>query len=87
MCEPKQHGRIEAREDELNEKDLLAPADAYDPLIEAFKKDVDRTLLRENLKLTQEERSQKLRDFARFADALRRAGNEARAQDPTWGLK
>ncbi len=34
----------------------LAPADYCDPVIEAFKKDVDRTLLRENLKLTVEER-------------------------------
>jgi hypothetical protein len=29
----------------------LAPADYIDPVIEAYKKDVDRTLLRENLKL------------------------------------
>ncbi len=27
-----------------------------DPVIEVFKKDIDRTLLRENLKLTPEER-------------------------------
>ena len=33
----------------------LAPADFFDPVIEAYKKDVDRTLLRENLKLTVEE--------------------------------
>ncbi len=30
----------------------LAPPDYCDPVIEAYKKDVDRTLLRENLKLT-----------------------------------
>ena len=30
----------------------LAPADFFDPVIEAYKKDVDRTLLRANLKLT-----------------------------------
>jgi hypothetical protein len=29
---------------ELNDDVDLAPADAIDPLIEAFKKDVDRTL-------------------------------------------
>jgi hypothetical protein len=37
----------------------LAPADFLDPVIEAYKKDVDRTLLRENLKLTVEQRVQK----------------------------
>jgi hypothetical protein len=37
----------------------LAPADFFDPVIEAYKKDVDRTLLRENLKLTYEERIEK----------------------------
>ncbi|HET9217268.1 MAG TPA: hypothetical protein VFR18_09835 [Terriglobia bacterium] len=31
--------------------DTLAPRDYPDPVIEAYKKDVDRTLLRENLKL------------------------------------
>ena len=31
-----------------------------DPVIEAYKKDVDRTLLRENLKLTADERVRKM---------------------------
>ena len=34
-----------------------------DPVIEAYKKDVDRTLLRENLKLTPDERLRKLQAF------------------------
>jgi hypothetical protein len=38
----------------------LLPADTYDPVIEAYKKDVDRTLLRENLKLTPAQRAEKL---------------------------
>ncbi len=37
-----------------------------DPVVEAYKRDVDRTLLRENLKLTPEERLLKLQDFMRF---------------------
>jgi hypothetical protein len=37
----------------------LAPPDFRDPVIEAYKKDVDRTLLRENLKLSVEERIRK----------------------------
>ena len=45
-----------------------------DPVIEAYRKDVDRTLLRENLKLTPDERLRKLQDFMTFIDALRRAG-------------
>ena len=43
-------------------------------MIEAFKKDVDRTLLRENLRLTVEERLRKLMDFQRAAEELARAG-------------
>jgi hypothetical protein len=36
----------------------LPPPDLFDPVIEAYKKDVDRTLLRENLKLTPQQRSE-----------------------------
>jgi len=38
-----------------------------DPVIEAYKKDVDRTLIRENLKLTVEERLLKLGKFVESA--------------------
>ena len=51
-----------------------------DPVVEAYKKDVDRTLIRENLKLTVEERFRKAMALARFADELRRAGCEARTR-------
>ena len=40
--------------------DALAP----DPVIEAYKKDIDRSLLRENLKLTPGQRLAKLQAFA-----------------------
>jgi len=59
--------------------DHLAPPDFYDPVIEAYKKDVDRTLLRENLKLTVEERFRKFHSFATFANELREAGRKARS--------
>ena len=49
-----------------------------DPVIEAYKADVDRTLLRENLKLTPEERILKLGELQRFAEESRRAGKRAR---------
>jgi hypothetical protein len=48
--------------------------DYCDPVIEAYKKDVDRTLLRENLKLTVEERFQKFERFMEFLTELRAAG-------------
>ena len=48
-----------------------------DPVIEAYKRDIDRTLLRENLKLTPEQRLRNLMDLQRFAAELRRAGRRA----------
>ncbi len=40
------------------------------PVIEAYKKDVDRTLLRENLKLTTDERIEKMISALRFVEAV-----------------
>jgi hypothetical protein len=42
--------------------------------VEELKKDVDRTLIRENLKLTVEERLVQLMRLQEFAEELRRAG-------------
>jgi hypothetical protein len=56
------------------------PPLAPNPVIEAYKQHVDRTLLRENLKLSVEERFRKHMDFQQFADELRRAGREATAR-------
>ena len=47
-----------------------------DPVIETYKKDVDRTLLRENLRLSVEQRFEKLMALQRFAEELRRAGRK-----------
>ena len=52
-----------------------------DPVIEFYKKDVDITLLRENLKLTVEQRFRKLMDLQKFAEELRRAGKAAKPND------
>jgi hypothetical protein len=49
-----------------------------DAIIDLYKKDVDRTLIRENLKLTVDERFRKAAALARFADEMRRAGAAAR---------
>ena len=48
-----------------------------DPVIEVYKQDVDRTLLRENLKRTPDERLRGLVALQRFAQELRRAGEQA----------
>ena len=48
-----------------------------DPVIEAYKRDVDRTLIRENLKLSVEQRLKKLAALQQFAIELRRAGEAA----------
>ena len=48
-----------------------------DPVIERYKRDVDRTLLRENLELTVEQRLVKAMEHLRFAEEMRRAGKKA----------
>jgi hypothetical protein len=48
-----------------------------DPVIEAYKRDVDRTLIRENLKLTVTQRIEQLMELQRVAEEARRAGREA----------
>jgi hypothetical protein len=51
-----------------------------DPVIEAYKKDVDRTLIRENLKLNVTERFEKLMALQRFQEEMQRAGRAARGE-------
>lgn len=52
-----------------------------DPVIEAYKRHVDRTLIRESLRLTVEERFDALMRLQQFAEGLQRAGREARQRD------
>lgn len=49
-----------------------------DPVIEAYKEHVDRTLLRENLKLTPEQRLVKLQSAIAFISELKEGGRRAR---------
>jgi hypothetical protein len=49
-----------------------------DPVVEAYMAGVDRTLLRENLKLTPAQRLEKLVSFSSFAATLRDAGRRSR---------
>ncbi len=53
-------------------------AEDRDPVVEAYKKDIDRTLIRENLKLSVEDRFRKAMALMHFAEEMRRAGREAR---------
>ena len=45
-----------------------------DPVIEAYKRDVDRTLIRENLKLSLDGRVKKMISMLRFVEEVRRSG-------------
>jgi hypothetical protein len=49
-------------------RDTLPPADLYDPVIEVYKKKVNRALLRENLKLTVEQRIRKAQRLHRLVE-------------------
>lgn len=48
-----------------------------DPVIEVYKRDVDRSLIRRNLARSVEERIETLMELQRFAEELRRAGRAA----------
>jgi len=58
----------------LRGSSLPCYAEPMDPVIEAYKKGIDRTLLRENLKLTVEQRLRNLMELQKLADELHRAG-------------
>ncbi len=51
---------------------------AEDPVIRAYMAGVDRSLLRENLKLTPAQRLEKFVRFSAFAAEMRRAGSRMR---------
>jgi hypothetical protein len=68
------------------ENELLAPAEYCDPVVEMYKKDVDRTLLRENLKLSVEERILKAINFHRSMEGWREAGRKLHSKNTEAGL-
>jgi hypothetical protein len=51
-----------------------------DPVIELYKRDVDRTLLRQNLRRSMDERWKVLTEATRLAEEMRRAGARARGR-------
>jgi hypothetical protein len=59
----------------------LAVSQDFDPVIDAYKQGIDRTLLRENLRLTVEERFWKFEKFMEYVTELRRAGQRPRSTE------
>jgi hypothetical protein len=55
------------------------PGNSLDAVIEVYRKDVDLTLIRENLRLTVDQRFQQLMKLQQFAEEIRRAGRKARS--------
>jgi hypothetical protein len=57
-------------------EDVSAPSDleGFDPVIEFYKRGMDRTLIRENLRKSAEQRLRALQDLQRFAEEVRKAG-------------
>ena len=64
----------------MTEPSFTPNADFFDPVIELYKQDVDRSLLREHLKLTPAERAEKFARFLTDLDELRNAGCKLRSQ-------
>ncbi|MGH7984273.1 MAG: hypothetical protein ACREFF_14195 [Candidatus Udaeobacter sp.] len=56
----------------------MKSAASDDGIVRELMRDIDRSLLRQNLKLTPEERLAKFASFMRFIAELRRAGENAR---------
>ena len=56
----------------------LVPIPPTDPVVEVYKRDVDRTLLRENLKKSVDERLRSLAELQEFGAEVRRAVRKAK---------
>jgi hypothetical protein len=54
-------------------RDQSGSDDYIDPVIEAYKKDVDRTIIRHNLRLSVQQRFENLMELQRFAEEMRAA--------------
>ena len=63
-----------ARSTELQRNERNGAGPEPDPVIEFYKRDVDRTLIREQLRRSVDERVRNMIAALRFAEALREAG-------------
>jgi hypothetical protein len=55
--------------------------DSIDEIIEIYKRDVDRTLIRENLRLSPEERLQRMEAALRLVEELRAGAERGRTRN------
>ncbi|MEJ5250269.1 MAG: hypothetical protein HPY54_03945 [Chthonomonadetes bacterium] len=62
------------------ERDYLQQPLEPDPVIEAYKQGIDRSLLRANLRLSPAERLRRLEELLQFAQKLREAGKRLRGE-------
>ena len=58
----------------MSQMSTAIDSEMVDPIIELYKRDVDRTLIRENLRKSPEERLRALQQLQRFAEEVRNAG-------------
>lgn len=77
MSEQEKYSERPGANAEMNEADDFDPL-FFDPVVEAYKKHVDRTILRENLKLSPQERSEKFLSFMKSVWQLREAAERSR---------
>ncbi|PJZ76834.1 hypothetical protein [Leptospira neocaledonica] len=54
----------------------MSGKDSIQEIIDLYKKDIDRTLIKENLKLTPTERIRKLEELQLVAEEMRRVGKK-----------
>lgn len=64
----------------MSEPLSLDIGDSPDPVVEAYKKDVDRTLIRENLEKSHEERVRSLEAMLEVVYEVQRAGKALRGE-------
>lgn len=78
---PPASGRVSSEKAETS-SDLrqLPPPDLVDAVIEVYKKDVDRSLLRENLRLTPQQRCEKFERMMEMVFELRRQADHRRGR-------
>ena len=62
----------------VSDSEISTDQGGFQACVDYYKRDIDRTLLRENLKLTVEERWEKYVRTAEMVEELRRAGEEMR---------
>jgi transcriptional regulator with XRE-family HTH domain len=60
---------------------VLEPISPEDPVVRAYQRDIDRTLLRDNLRRTPQERVEALQALQRLAAEAQRAGKTRRRRE------